>query len=77
MAQILLDNVKNRGKDMILTLEERRLVRKLERALSRRALAEERARAREKDRKRIMLDLEGLNFITFINFINFDNIPRQ
>jgi hypothetical protein len=84
MARISLENgmdiarnCRKKGKDVILTPEERNLARKLEKSLAKRALAEERKMARERDRRKIQLDLEGLNFITFTNFINFAGIPRQ
>ena len=62
---------------MALTLQERNLIKRIERSLAKRALTEERKLARAKDRRKIQLDLEGLNFITFMNFINFEAFPRQ
>jgi len=43
--------------------------------LTKRLAQRERKIARENDKKKIRLDLEGLNFIKFMNFINFETVP--
>ena len=55
----------------MLTHEEHILVKRLAKRLAKR----ERKIARENDKKKIQLDLEGLNFIEFMNFINFETFP--
>ena len=55
----------------MLTHEEYVLMKRLTKRLAQR----ERKIARENDKKKIRLDLEGLNFIKFMNFINFETVP--
>ena len=55
----------------MLTHEEYVLMKRLTKRLAKR----ERKIARENDKKKIQLDLEGLNFIKFMNFINFETVP--
>ena len=45
--------------------------------LTKRLAIRERKIARERDAKKIKLDLEGLNFIKFINYIDFEQAPKQ
>ena len=45
--------------------------------LVKRLAIHERKLAREKDAKRIRLDIQGLNFIKFINYINFEHAYDQ
>ena len=45
--------------------------------LTKKLAIRERKLARERDAKKIQLDLGGLNFINFINFIDFDHAPKQ
>ena len=58
---------------MLLTGEAYTLIARLAKRLAIR----ERKIARERDAKKIQLDLEGLNFIKFINFIDFEQAPKQ
>ena len=58
---------------MILTDNAYTLLAKLTKRLAIR----ERKIARERDAKKIQLDLEGLNFLKFINSIDFEHAPKQ